>query len=194
MTIFEQIKELVDVPMAARHYGIEVNRGNMAICPFHSERTPSCKLYEKNFYCFGCGEHGDVITLVQKLFGLTPIEAVRQINSDFCLNLDVDKPPNKTDIARIERQKSERQAYEQWENYAYKVLNDYLWLLRDFAQRFVPENPDDETHERFVYSMHNLDYAEYIAEEFLMADKEEKISMKDEVERIERETNRLKSK
>jgi DNA primase len=194
MTIFEQIKELVDVPMVARHYGIEVNRSNMAICPFHSERTPSCKLYEKNFYCFGCGEHGDVITLVQKLFGLTPVEAVRQINSDFCLNLDVDKPPNKTDIARLEKQKSERLAYEQWENYAYKVLNDYLWLMRDFAQRFAPENPDDETHERFVYSMHNLDYAEYIAEEFLMADKEEKMSMKDEVERIERETNRLKSK
>jgi hypothetical protein len=106
----------------------------------------------------------------------------------------VDKPPNKTDIARIERQKSERHAYEQWENYAYKVLNDYLWLMRDFAQRFAPKNPNDEIDERFVYSMHNLDYAEYIAEEFLMADKEEKISMKDEVERIERETNQLKSK
>lgn len=45
MTIFEQIKELVDVPTAARHYGTEVNKSNMAICPFHNERTPSCKLY-----------------------------------------------------------------------------------------------------------------------------------------------------
>jgi DNA primase len=152
--------------------------------------------FQHNQHChsFGCGEHGDVITLVQKLFGLTPIEAVRQINSDFCLNLDVNKPPNKTDIARLEKQKSECLAYEQWENYAYKVLNDYLWLMRDFAQRFAPMNPDDEIDERFVYGVHNLDYAEYIAEEFLMADKEEKISMKDEVERIERETNRLKSK
>lgn len=76
MTIFEEVKKLVDVHSAARHYGLEVNRSNMVCCPFHSERTPSCKLYDRNFHCFGCGGHGDVISLMQKLFGLTPIEAV----------------------------------------------------------------------------------------------------------------------
>ena len=45
MTIFDDIKELVDVPTAARSYGVEVHRGNMALCPFHRERHPSCKLY-----------------------------------------------------------------------------------------------------------------------------------------------------
>jgi DNA primase len=193
MTIFDEVKELVDVPTAARHYGVEVNRSNMAICPFHSERTPSCKLYEKNFHCFGCGEHGDVIDLVGKLFSLRPIEAVRQINSDFGLNLDVDKPPDRADISRIKKQKSERMAYEQWEHHAHKVLSDYLWLLRDFAQRFAPMNPDDEIDERFVYGVHNLDYAEYVAGEFLTADKDEKLQMKDEVERIEREIKRFEN-
>ena len=82
MTIIEEIKELVDVPTAARHYGVEVHRGNMALCPFHRERHPSCKLYADHYYCFGCQAHGDVIRLVQELFGLTPIEAVKQINSD----------------------------------------------------------------------------------------------------------------
>lgn len=62
MTIFEEVKELVDVPTAARHYGVEVNRSNMAICPFHNERTPSMKLYKKNYHCFGCQAHGDVIS------------------------------------------------------------------------------------------------------------------------------------
>ena len=38
MTIFDDIKELVDVPTAARSYGVEVHRGNMALCPFHRER------------------------------------------------------------------------------------------------------------------------------------------------------------
>ncbi len=45
MTIFDDIKELVDVPTVARSYGVEVHRGNMALCPFHRERHPSCKLY-----------------------------------------------------------------------------------------------------------------------------------------------------
>lgn len=194
MTIFENVKELVDMPTAARHYGIEVNRSNMAICPFHNERTASCKMYEKNFYCFGCGEHGDVITLVSKLFGLTPMESVRQINSDFSLNLDVDKPPDKADIMRIKNQKSKRLEYEEWENHACKILRDYVWLLRDFIQKFAPLSPDDKIDKRYIYSIHNLDYAEYIKEEFLMADKNEKLSMKDEVNRIEQEFNKFKNK
>ena len=61
MTIFEEIKELVDVPTAARQYGVEVRRNNFALCPFHNERTPSCKLYADHYHCYGCGAHGDVI-------------------------------------------------------------------------------------------------------------------------------------
>ena len=192
MTVFEEVKELVDVPTAARHYGFEVNRSNMICCPFHSERTPSCKLYHSNFHCFGCGEHGDVISMVQKLFGLTAIEAVRQLNSDFGLGLDVDKPPETADVERIEKAKSQRQAYEQWENHAFKVLDEYLWLMRDFHERFAPRSAEDKIDKRFVYSQHNLDFAEYIANEFLLADKEEKLLMKDEVERIERELAKWK--
>lgn len=191
MTIFEQIKELVGVPSAARYYGLEVNKSSMAVCPFHNERTPSCKLYERNYYCFGCQAHGDVISLVQNLFGLTPIEAVRQINSDFGLCLNVDKPPDREDIQRVNRQKQECEAYQQWENYAYKILNDYLWLMRDYAERYAPQNPNDIPDSRFVYSQHHLNYAEYIADEFLLADKEEKISMREEIEHIEQETIRL---
>ena len=192
MTIFEEVKELVDVPTAARHYGVEVHRGNMALCPFHRERTPSMKLYEDHYYCFGCQAHGDVIGLVQELLGLMPIEAVRQINSDFGLCLNVDKPPDKADIQRIENQMAERRAYEEWENHAFKVLNNYLWLMRDFAEQYAPRRMDDTPDERFVYSQHHLSYAEYLADEFLLADKEEKLSMKREIEHIERETERLK--
>ena len=94
MTIFDEVKELVDVPTAARCYGVEVHRGNIALCPFHRERNPSCKLYADHYYCFGCQAHGDVIKLVQELFSLSAIEAVKQLNSDFALGLDVDKPPD----------------------------------------------------------------------------------------------------
>lgn len=192
MAIFEEVKEIVDVPTAARHYGIEVRRSNICLCPFHNEKTPSMKLYKRNYYCFGCQAHGDVISLVQNLFGLTPIEAVRQINNDFGLFLNVDKPPDRADIQRINRQKQKREAYQQWENHAYKVLNDYLWLMRDFAEMYAPQNPVDIPDSRFVYSQYHLSYAEYMAEEFLLADKETKLSMREEIERIEQETIRLK--
>ena len=104
MTIFEEVKELVSVPAVARYYGIDVRRGNMCLCPFHNERTPSMKLYEKNYYCFGCKAHGDVINLVQEIFRISAIRAVKRINSDFSLGLDIDRPPEREDIERINRQ------------------------------------------------------------------------------------------
>lgn len=39
-----------------------------ACCPFHNEKTPSFTVSEDEgfFYCFGCKEHGDVISFIQK--------------------------------------------------------------------------------------------------------------------------------
>lgn len=46
-------------------YGISVNRKGFCICPFHNERTASFKVYKDSFFCFGCGESGDIFTFVQ---------------------------------------------------------------------------------------------------------------------------------
>ena len=50
-------------------------------CPFHNEKTPSFTIYPQSnsFYCYGCGEGGDVITFIRKLDGLTYPEAVQQL-------------------------------------------------------------------------------------------------------------------
>ena len=38
------------------------------LCPFHSEKTPSFTVFSKskNFYCFGCGAGGDVISFIMR--------------------------------------------------------------------------------------------------------------------------------
>ncbi len=48
-------------------------------CPFHEERTPSCKIdpSAQLWHCFGCGEGGDVFSYVMKLEDLSFPEAVR---------------------------------------------------------------------------------------------------------------------
>ena len=84
-SIFEAVKAAVPVREAAEKYGLEVNYGGMVRCPFHEDRTPSMKLYEDHFYCFGCGKHGDVISLVAELFAIPPYEAACKLADDFGL-------------------------------------------------------------------------------------------------------------
>ena len=92
MRIFEIVKENVNLREAAELYGIDVNRYSKALCPFHNDRHPSLYVADDHYYCFACGEHGDVIDFVGKLFQLSPYDAARKLMADFHLSLD--KPPS----------------------------------------------------------------------------------------------------
>jgi len=50
----------------------------VGLCPFHDEKTPSFRVTPSKgfYYCFGCGEGGDVITFVQKINNMGFTEAV----------------------------------------------------------------------------------------------------------------------
>lgn len=56
-------------------------RNSVCLCPFHSEKSPSCVVYldvaDPHFYCFGCGAGGDVITFVMKIENLDYVEALK---------------------------------------------------------------------------------------------------------------------
>ena len=76
-----QLKMANNIESVMSYYTTLKKRGHNAVClcPFHSEKTPSCTIYtdNQNFYCFGCGAGGDVITFVMKIENLDYIEAVR---------------------------------------------------------------------------------------------------------------------
>lgn len=54
-------------------------RSSKALCPFHSEKTPSFVIYpeSQSFYCFGCGSGGDVISFIMRVENIDYVEAVR---------------------------------------------------------------------------------------------------------------------
>lgn len=57
------------------------SRDYVCLCPFHSEKTPSCHVStgRQFFHCFGCGAGGDVITFVMKYENLEYIEALKYL-------------------------------------------------------------------------------------------------------------------
>ena len=50
-------------------------------CPFHNEKTPSFSVNEdKGFYhCFGCGEHGDIISFTMKSENVGFVDAIKEL-------------------------------------------------------------------------------------------------------------------
>lgn len=64
----EEIKATYSMRDILSRYGISVDRKGFCKCPFHQgDREASLKVYEKDFYCFGCGAKGDVIAFVMKM-------------------------------------------------------------------------------------------------------------------------------
>jgi len=59
--IVDYIGRYVDLKPAGREY--------KALCPFHSEKTPSFWVSpeKRGFYCHGCQAHGDVITFARMM-------------------------------------------------------------------------------------------------------------------------------
>ncbi|MBR2562432.1 MAG: hypothetical protein IKE31_09870, partial [Eubacterium sp.] len=81
--IFSFVKQSVTPRRAASFYGLRSDAHGMCHCPFHDDHTPSLKLYDDHYYCFGCGAAGDVIDLTGHLLDLQPLNAARRLCRDF---------------------------------------------------------------------------------------------------------------
>ena len=73
-----RIDEVIGSYVTLRNAGGGSQKG---LCPFHDEKTPSFQVTPARgfFYCFGCGEGGDVITFMQKVDNLSFAEAVERL-------------------------------------------------------------------------------------------------------------------
>jgi DNA primase len=77
----ERLKSLVAIEDVIARY-VPLRRGGqnylVARCPFHEDRNPSFVVYPQtqSFYCFGCREHGDVLSFLMRMEHLTFPEAL----------------------------------------------------------------------------------------------------------------------
>ncbi|MCP4108557.1 MAG: toprim domain-containing protein, partial [Desulfobacteraceae bacterium] len=71
----DEIKKSVDIVSLFTYFGVKLEpkgKNHIGNCPFHDDKTPSLSVdRDKGLYnCFGCGESGDVFTIVQKIKGV----------------------------------------------------------------------------------------------------------------------------
>lgn len=165
MNIFEKVKAAVDINTAAEYYGLNV-RKDTALCPFHNEKTDRLKLYHDHFYCFGCGEHGDVIKLTGKLLGLSPIESAKRLAADFNIIVH-DDYGNRSQIRNKSSPPHKVIPYKERENRAYRLLSDYCKYLEDCQTRYAPHSPEERPHPLFVTALCELEMFRYYRDIFI---------------------------
>nr|WP_294695151.1 DNA primase [uncultured Friedmanniella sp.] len=73
-----RVDEVIGSYVALRNAGGGSLKG---LCPFHDEKTPSFQVTPSRgfYYCFGCGEGGDVITFLQRIDNLSFAEAIERL-------------------------------------------------------------------------------------------------------------------
>ena len=77
----DQIKDRLDIVEVINGYVRLKKSGDRhtGLCPFHTERTPSFTVTQEKqmWYCFGCGQGGDLFTFIEKIENIEFADALR---------------------------------------------------------------------------------------------------------------------
>ena len=79
----DEVKRRADIVDLVSEY-VTLKKGGrnfLGLCPFHKEKTPSFTVNRDKqiFYCFGCGEGGNILTFLMKMSDMSFPEAVRHL-------------------------------------------------------------------------------------------------------------------
>ena len=153
MSLYKRIKAAVTTRMAAENFGLAVNHSGMALCPFHDDHHPSLKL-SKRYYCFGCGESGDVIDFTAKYFGISNQSAAIQLARDYGIDF---RPLAESNITT-----ENAEPLPEEEQPCILSLSREVQRLRHWKWEYAPKDPEGPWDPRFVEACRELDGKEYL--------------------------------
>ena len=113
-------------------------------CPFHHGKNPNFSVSDQGYYCFKCGEKGDVFTFVQKQVGLSFVEAVKWVGAKEGIEVhEVTRNTEERDarepVWELNATAADFFRTELWESAEGRVARDYLAsrnISRADADRF----------------------------------------------------------
>ena len=176
MSIYTQIKDAVSVKEAAERYGLSVTRHGMARCPFHEDHSPSLKLNEDYYYCFGCHASGDVIDFTANLLHLCKHHAAEQLAADFGIHLNEEVSARKPSAVPEVPKDPNLAVFRNNEILCVQALGSYEWLLEEWMEEYAPEEPG-EFNPRYVHACHMLPPVKYLLDCLTVATFEERYAM-----------------
>jgi DNA primase len=150
-------KDHIDLVSVVESAGIELKRtGSRHIgrCPLHDDHDPSFVVFSDNrFRCFGCGESGDAIDLVQKVYRCDFKEALVRLG----IKLGNLTPQQHEEIKQRKNRKALVQQFRAWE----RVAADEVALLCRCARKVLSEIRTETDLKKFGSLYHSLAVWEY---------------------------------
>lgn len=92
LNLIKDVNSMLNMPDVARFLGFDPNRAGFIKSPFKSEKTASCRLYDKpgaGFYDFSTGTSGDCIKFVALTQNLDNWQAAKMMVEAFNLPVDM---------------------------------------------------------------------------------------------------------
>ena len=127
----------------AERYGLSVSRHGMARCPFHEDHSPSLKLNEDYYYCFGCHATGDVIDFTSRLLQVCKYHAAKQLAADFGIHVNHSEAKQKCAPVPQVPENPNLAVFRNNEILCMQALGSYEWLLEEWMEEYAPEEPGE---------------------------------------------------
>lgn len=125
-SIFEKVKAVARIREVVEHFsGLKLDGSNKALCPFHSEDTPSFSVKPEDniFTCFGkCGISGDAIDFVENIKGISNLEAAQLLAEFYRIDAGTHSVGKRVDKIPVANVKPRRGASE----HATAQIKDYI--------------------------------------------------------------------
>lgn len=160
MTVFDAIKENLTTRQIIANEGFYISCNGMMKCPFHDDHHPSLNVKER-FKCFACGEYGDGINFVAKLYGLSLLNAAKKIADSFNLSYDNNNGIRPTKI--VKKVKSDRVVFAEKKRDLLSSLSALVSTIILAEREYTPSDPEDATwHPFYIEAMQMKDYVLYL--------------------------------
>ena len=127
----DRIRRETNTVALVSSYGIQLRRAGkryVGLCPFHREKTGSFSVDPDTgrWYCFGCSDHGDAFSFLQRIEGITFPQARRMLADHAGISL-IDPAKSPADRAAAARQRA----------YAEQLAEETGWWWRYLRRRYV---------------------------------------------------------
>ena len=132
----ERLRSL-DIEDVAMRLGIEVRR-HRALCPFHTDHTPSMSLKGSRFRCWSCGAHGGTIDLTMHVLGKPFVEACEWLANEHNIILKDERGEGLNGSMGLNGSASSNPSSSTFDPARYQRFFEHPWLSPD-ASRFLFE-------------------------------------------------------